>query len=31
MRAQSVQKRGFAAVLVQHGKQLPWMPVAVPN
>jgi serine protease Do len=29
--AQSVKQRGFAAVLVQHDKQLLWMSVAIPN
>jgi serine protease Do len=31
LRAQSQQKRGFAAVLVQHDKKLLWMSVAIPN
>jgi serine protease Do len=28
--AQSLQKRGYAAVLVQHDKQLLWMSIAIP-
>jgi serine protease Do len=31
LRTQSLQKRGFTAVLVQHDKQLLWMSVAIPN
>jgi hypothetical protein len=28
--AQSLQKRGYAAILVKHDKQLLWMSIAIP-